>query len=537
MPRSVIESSNARVGVKVIAAADSDMFTSPMTQAGEATGRFLGPDGSMARLGAHARPAGASAPPALRAIAALLLCIAVISAQRPTRAAAFEVNDTGWEGSSELLEIARGELGAARVQAVAVLNWDEVQPEDGVLAIHPLQAMDAEETTAFMKAGGRLAILDDYGLGDETLKRFHIERTVAPSRPVVALRNRAALAIADPVIDVVAGHSQGPHPVVAKVQQLVTNHPTGLRHPNLSPVLRIRAIGEPDAIIAVAGQVGKGRLFAMSDPSATINQMLRYPGNRAFVAGLARYLVDDDGQQRRQGRLFIVVNKFSEEGSIGGQTSLRKDIESQLKAIANALAEARRDGFPGWSHVVLAALAALGIAAWVVRATAKPYKSPLPRYARAVPLVAQGGIAGRFAVIAAPSSPRSLALLELKSALYEALAVKLDLSFEPAPEGLAKIAQNAGSLDESSHSALKEVLALMQQTEASVVAGRPAPVSRAALAKAAEVVREVLHACGASAAGLAVPSAARVPAGAPPPASPPPDGSSESPKQAGESAA
>ena len=51
-------------------------------------------------------------------------------------------------------------------------------------------------------------------------------------------------------------------------------------------MLRIPANGEADVILAVAGQVGKGRLFAMGDPSATMNQMLRYPGNRAFVAGL-----------------------------------------------------------------------------------------------------------------------------------------------------------------------------------------------------------------------------------------------------------
>src|SRR3954465_1246237 len=175
----------------------------------------------------------------------MLLGRAAILAPADARAAAFEVNDTGWEGASELLEIARTELGAPRVQAVAVLNWDEVQPEDGVLAIHPLQPMDAEETTAFMKAGGRLAILDDYGLGDETLKRFHIERAPAPSRPVAALRNKPALAIAEPVLDVVGGHSQGRPPVVAHVQQLVTNHPTGLRHPNLTPVLKIRSIREP----------------------------------------------------------------------------------------------------------------------------------------------------------------------------------------------------------------------------------------------------------------------------------------------------
>ncbi len=441
--------------------------------------------------------------PAIRAHLglAVLVGMAAILASADARAGAFDVNDTGWEGASQLLEIARSELGATRVLAVAVLNWDEVQPEDGVLAIHPLQPMDAEETTAFMKAGGRLAILDDYGLGDETLRRFHIERAPAPSRPVAALRNKPALAIAEPVIDVVAGHSQGPHPVAAHVQQLVTNHPTGLRHPNLSPVLKIRSIGEPDTIIAVAGQVGKGRLFAMSDPSAAINQMLRYPGNHAFIAGLARYLVDDDGATRRQGRLFIVVNKFGEEGAFGGKASLRKDLESQLRAIANALAEARREGFPGWAHVVIAAIASLVLALWVGRTTARPYKGPLPRYARAVPLVAQGGVAGRFAVLAAPSSPRSLALLELKSALYEALTHKLALEAEPTPEALGKIARQAGALDDGAYSSLMDVLGLMHATEAAVVAGRQSRVSRAALERASSVVHAVLAKCGADGSG------------------------------------
>jgi hypothetical protein len=480
------------------------MFPSRMTRDGGATSPFVERKGEKAgRPSTGARSRFAWEWAAIRAHfgLALLVCAATILAATDARAGAFDVNDTGWEGASELLEIARTELGAPRVQAVAVLNWDEVQPEDGVLAIHPLQPMDADETTAFMKAGGRLAILDDYGLGDETLKRFHIERTPGPTRPVAALRNKAALAIAEPVIDVVAGHSQGPHPVAAHVQQLVTNHPTGLRHPNLSPVLKIRSIGEPDTIIAVAGQVGKGRLFAMSDPSAAINQMLRYPGNRAFVAGLARYLVDDDGATHRQGRLFIVVNKFGEEGSFGGKTSLRKDLESQLRAIANALAEARRDGFPGWAHIGLAAIAALVLALWVGRTTARPYKGPLPRYARAVPLVAQGGVAGRFAVLAAPSSPRSLALLELKSALYEALSHKLGLDADPTADALGNMARKAGALDDGAYSSLMDVLGLMQATEAAVVAGRPSRVSRAALAQASSVVHAVLAACGADSGG------------------------------------
>jgi hypothetical protein len=467
------------------------MFSARMTQDGEPLKQIVG----SARVEARARAGWTTRFG--RAIAAIGCALSLGAAAPSAHAAAFDLNDAGWEGESELLEIARTELGATRVHAVAVLNWDELQPEDGVIAIHPLQAMDEGDTAAFMKAGGRLAILDDYGRGDETLSRFHIDRIPPPSRPVSALRNKPALAIAEPVVDVVAGHSGGPHPVVAHVQQLVTNHPMGLRHPNLSPVLRIRAIGEPDVVIAVAGQVGKGRLFAMSDPSATINQMLRYPGNRAFVAGLSRYLVDDDGATRRQGRLFIVANRFTEEGSFGGEGTVRKDIDTQIKALAAALAEARNDGLPAWAHVLAAAAAALGLALWVARASARPYRSPLPRYARPTPLVAQGGVAGRFAVLAAPTSPRSLALLELKSGLVEALTHKLGLGAEPAPDALARLAVRAGGLDAGAASALTDVLQMMHEVESAVVAGRPANVSLAALAQAASVVHSVVAACGA----------------------------------------
>ncbi|MCK6593528.1 MAG: DUF4350 domain-containing protein, partial [Polyangiaceae bacterium] len=363
-----------------------------------------------------------------RTVVAATLAALIALAPSTALAGAFDVNDTTWEGCSELLEVARTELGPARVHTVAVLDWSEVAPEDGVIALHPLQPMDAEETTAFMKAGGRLAIIDDYGRGEETLDRFKIHRIPAPTRPVEALRNRPALAIAEPVIDVVAG-------------------------PNLSPVLRIRAIGEPDVIIAVAGQVGKGRLFAMSDPSALINQMLRYPGNRAFIAGLARYLVDDDGQKRRRGRLFIVANRFEEQGSFGGETTLGKEVSAELKAIASALEEARQTGLPGWVLILFAAVLSLGLAFWVGRASAKPYKSPTPRYARPTPLVAQGGAAGRLAVLAAPSSPRSLAMLELKSALVEALVARFNLTSEPSPDHLLRIVRRESALDEASHSA------------------------------------------------------------------------------------
>lgn len=425
-------------------------------------------------------------------LVAIIVALAVISPGR-ANAAAFDVSDTSWEGCSELLDIARAELGAARVVPLAVVDWEQVHPEDGVLALHPLQGMDAEETGAFMKAGGRLAIIDDYGRGDDTLRRFHIERTSPPSRPLQALRNRPALAIAEPVIDVVAGHSTGPHPVVANVQKLVTNHPTGLLHPNLSPVLHIRAIGEPDVVIAVAGQVGKGRLFAMSDPSAVMNQMLRYPGNRAFAAGLVRYLVDDDGPMLRKGRLFIVANRFDEHGAFGGQTTMRKDLDSALASLTDALADARANGFPPWLHVALAVLIIAGASVWATRAAARTYKSPLPRYARRVPLIAQGGAAGRFAMLAAPSSARGLVLLELKSALFEAVALRFGLDADPAPEVLVRLV--ASVADASLVEDVRRVVDAMGQVETAVVAGQRPKVPQKALLEADDVVRRAIAAC------------------------------------------
>lgn len=409
------------------------------------------------------------------------------------RAAAFDINDTSWEGCSELLEIARAELGTARVVPLAVIDWDQVRPEDGVIALHPMQAMDADETAAFMKAGGRLAIVDDYGRGNETLRRFHIERSPPPSRPAQALRDRPALAIAEPVLDVVAGRSTGPHPVVAGVQKLVTNHPTGLLHPNLSPVLQVRSIGEPDVVIAVAGQVGKGRLFAMSDPSAVTNQMLRYPGNRAFAEGLVRYLVDDDGPMLRKGRLYIVANKFDEHGAFGGESTMRKELDSALASLSEALADARTNGFPPWMHVVLAILVAAAASIWALRAGARTYKSPLPRYARRVPLIAQGGAAGRFAMLAAPSSARGLVLLELKSALVESVALRFNLETEPAPEVVLRLVAGLG--DAALASDLRGVLDGMSRVETAVLAGQRPHVPAKVLAEASDVVRRAVALC------------------------------------------
>ena len=142
----------------------------------------------------------------------------------------------------------------------------------------------------------------------------------------------------------------------------------------------------------------------------------------------------------------------------------------------------------------MAAALALAVAYWVSRNSAKPYKAPLPRYARPLSMIAQGGVAGRFALLSAPSSPRSLALLELKSALFEALADPLSISPDASAPTLLSAAEGSGRIEPALMSALREVLYTMQRTEAAVVAGKNAAISKAALQRAGDVVRQTIDA-------------------------------------------
>lgn len=409
-------------------------------------------------------------------------------------ATSFSTQDSGWEGCSILTSILSTVVGSQNVVVTQNLVWGDLKPEDGLIVLHPVHAVNPDELSAFLRAGGRVAVLDDYGAGDEILGRFHIRRLPPPQRPARALRNNPALAIAEPVADMTPARTMSVHPTVASVTQLVTNHPTGLSHPNLSAVLQIRARGEPDVVIAVAGQVGRGRLLAVSDPSIVINQMMRYPGNREFAAGLARYLVDDDTWGSRGGRVFVVTNEFREEGAFGNQSSIAKSLGATLRDVASVLADTREHGLPSTLLLVLGALAALGTVTWLGAVGARAYRRVPPRFARPVPLVAQGGVAGRAAVLAAPTTHRALAILELKSALEEAMASRLGLEVPVSAADLYGGLQKAGALDDGQLKALKKLLLMMGMVETSVTAGRPIRIRERDVKSAANIVKNLLGA-------------------------------------------
>lgn len=435
----------------------------------------------------------------------LLRCLVLVAVALWSSAASaqpFDLRETGWEGTKGLVDLARQELGEARVVATNKLDWQSIGPTDGLLLLHPEVAADGEELAAFLRAGGRAAVLDDFGAGDRILQRFQIKRIPPPRAPLYALRGNPNLALAEPVSETVAGRRGGVHPVVAEVTRLVTNHPMGLLHPDLSTVLRIRATGEADVALAVAGQVGKGRLFAMGDPSAVINLMLRYPGNRAFAVGLLKYLVDDDSWGTRQGKLVIVSNRYEESGVYGADSSTSREVREWLRSLRAEVQKLSGEGLPKGLAFALAVACASGLILWGMSAAARIYRHPVPRFARGVPLVAQGGLVGRAAVLAAETTHRGLLLLEQKDALEEEMAVLLGMDRAPTMAVALDEITKRGLLDAGKLAELRKVFLEMAKVETAVSTGNPIRVTRQALLRAERVSREVCEAMAARVRGV-----------------------------------
>jgi hypothetical protein len=428
-----------------------------------------------------------------RVLAGTTLAFAVTAATAgPAAAAPFDPQGEDWEGLSDFVRMAQAELGPHRVVVTSTLNMHALRPDDGVILVHPDRLLDADELSAFMRAGGRLVLLDDYGAGDGLLTHFGIRRVPLPGAPAEMLRNKAALAIAEPASD---------HTVVREVTRVVTNHATGLEHAALSPVLVVRGNGEPDVLLAVAGAVGRGRLLAVGDASVGINAMLRYAGNRAFCASLIRYVTEDDAWGRRDGTLYILTGDVDVRGTFGDDSSVGGAFGNLRRTMTDALEMLRHDGMPPLAAYLLALAVGLGVIAWTSARAGRPHKAVTPRFVRRLAPVAQGGVAGHAAILRSPGTSRVLAVLEMKSALEEELSTRLGLERPPPHDELLIRIRAAGLLDASHIMALERLLAELVRVESQLVLrNRPAAqrVRDADVLAVAARVRRLLDAVGAA---------------------------------------
>jgi hypothetical protein len=398
----------------------------------------------------------------------------------------FDPASDDWQGLSELVRMARDDLGASRVIVAPALDLSQLEREDALLLVHPERDLDADELAAFMHAGGRIVLLDDYGTGDELLARFGIRRVPLPDRPAEMLRGNPSLPIAE---------AAGPHEVVRGLSHVVINHGTGLDQPALSPLLVVHGQGEPDVLVAMTGAVGRGGLVAVGDASVAINEMMRYPANRALAASLVRYATRDDAWGPRRGKLYVLVGDFETVGAFGAGTSAGGAYDEARRAALGALETLRREGMPPMAAYLAALVVGLGVVVWTSARAGKTHRATTPCFVRPVPMAAHGGVAGRAAALTAPNAPRALALLELKSALEEELATRLGLDRTPPHEELVSRLRAANLVDAAVAHDLSRLLAMLARMETRLATRRRGAVERVrdadVLAVAARV-REVL---------------------------------------------
>jgi hypothetical protein len=340
--------------------------------------------------------------------------------------AAFESNDSTWQGFSELYALARSLVGAERSRIVASIDYKKLNPSDALLIVHPEASLNHSSLSAFLQAGGRVAVIDDFGSAEPFLERFSIRRLSAPANPEKCLRDNRNLPIATPVETQVGKTGGSRHPIAEGINEVILNHPTALENPGtLTTILEIRLKDATTVPVAVAGVVGNehaGRLFVMSDPSAFMNLMLRYSGNRRFAHSLIRYLIEDDGRAGK-GKLYIVANRFEQRGDFGTGFGPLSNALDSIKQLIREL----RNGLPVQILVLLVVVTLVGIARWVYVNAVRPGTVVLPKFLRAVPLFAQAGWPGHAAALMSPSTDPALIVLELRAAFREQLTRRLSV--------------------------------------------------------------------------------------------------------------
>jgi len=452
----------------------------------------------------------------LRLAGSSLLALIAIGLQTVPLAASFEFTDAKWDSASEFLRLARSELGRDRVVLGASIEWDRLSSADALMVLHPEKTIDATEASSFVSAGGRLAVIDDFGKGDQLLSRFHIRRGMAPKPPKESYRDNPHLMLARPVVTETESGKQLKHPMLSDVDDVVTNHPTAYEidaSVELTPLLTLEGASGDKQLFAAIGVIGDGRacglesgiptdpaarcgrLFAMADASVFIDLMMRFDGNRALAKGLVHYLLEDDSWGKREGKLYVVSNAFTQGGHFGGQSDFARELDRVVDNLETLLDETRDEGLPDEWVWIFAILAVGGTSAFAWTSSGRLYQRPTPRYARPQPLSAQPGAAGRAAVLSAPTTHASLVLLELKAAAEEYLRATLAMP-EASSKALLQALHDRGALDPSKLERLISSFAKMEQAEKAMLGSENLRIRPESIKKVHRELTEILPSVG-----------------------------------------
>lgn len=330
----------------------------------------------------------------------------------------YRLESRDWDGLSELVAIA--DAAGVHLDTPREIDVSTLSGNDALFILFPGEPLPRASLSAFLRAGGRIAIADDFGEAGALLQSYGIRRS-APhlSSEVSYLRGNPALPLARP---------RSRHPLREDVHMLVTNHPAVLRHSELEP---IAAFDEgPDALV-LAGAVEEGRLVAIGDPSMFINNMLQFRDNRRFAENVFRYL--DGG---RGGRVLVATSTTQLTGRFGDGTG------NPIARLDEWLADFAHADTP---PIALTLLAVVLVSILMVFAVSTlPLRSPYSSEALHPPAQYGGGFAGRVGFFAKRGGSLVHPALVYKFELEGELVRILGLDGRPLLRDVAAAAREAG---------------------------------------------------------------------------------------------
>ena len=332
------------------------------------------------------------------------LCVLILVFADGTAAAEdLSLANHAWNGLSDLLAMAEAQGSLATPNR---LDASSLTAADALLIIHPVAPLPIAELATFLRKGGRLAVADDFGTGPVLFAAFGMG-VHAPNRASArALRGNPQLLLATPF----TGHS-----LADGADALVTNHPQVIFHPDLRPVF---ALSASRGAIVLSGAVGKGRLVAISDASVFINNMLEFPGNRAFARNLLRFLRPTPSTR--------VVFADSRTKWVSGIRQFASG--NPLARVSAALSRLARPQLPIAAVVALSIVLATVLLAAVV--SALPRRSAYARRAYLRTPDCLAGMAGRVAYYAGSERSYLGPLLVLKLELERRLVALVNPSLQ-----------------------------------------------------------------------------------------------------------
>lgn len=279
-----------------------------------------------------------------------------------------------WNSLTELMLLAQ-EAGL-RVDTPDRVDVGDLGPQDALLLVAPSEELPLTGLASFMRAGGRVALADDFGDGATLLQLYHIRRSIPDAEGVPRLRDNENLLVARPLYR---------HPLTEGVGALVTNHPTVVHHPELQPLI---ALDDPHNAVVLTGAVGEGRLVVLGDPSVLIDNMLQFHGNRRLASNLLAYL--DGG---RGGRIVVASGSVEVVGRYGSPSS-----DEPLERLRAWLGDAAGAEVPPAALVVMTLV--LCSILLLVATTSLPRRSPYEGASMLPPPAEGGGFTGRVSFFA-----------------------------------------------------------------------------------------------------------------------------------------